>query len=65
MDYRAIIQKKSDWRIGWLIDLPGVNAQGKTRKRMVESLQIGAREMLALNARRPAVASLPESERLT
>ncbi len=46
MKYRAVIKKTKDWWIGWLIDVPGVNAQEKTRTRLIESLQIGAKEML-------------------
>ncbi|RLB36039.1 MAG: type II toxin-antitoxin system HicB family antitoxin, partial [Deltaproteobacteria bacterium] len=44
---RAVIKKVGDWWIGWLIDLPGVNAQEKTREELIESLKIGAQEMLA------------------
>ena len=47
MKYRAIIKKSEDWWIGWLVDLPGVNAQEKTRKEVLESLRIGAEDMLA------------------
>jgi len=47
MQYRAVIKKSGEWWIGWLVDLPGVNAQERTRERLIESLQIGAREMLA------------------
>jgi predicted RNase H-like HicB family nuclease len=46
MKYRAIIKKSGDGWIGWLIDLPGVNAQEKTRKRLIELLKIGAQEIL-------------------
>jgi predicted RNase H-like HicB family nuclease len=47
MKYRAIIKKSGDWWIGWLIDLPGVNAQESTRDELLESLRIGAEDMLA------------------
>ncbi len=47
MKYRAIIKKTDDWWIGWLVDLPGVNAQEKTKTELIESLRIGAQEMLA------------------
>ena len=47
MKYRAIIKKTDDWWIGWLVDLPGVNAQEKTKAELTESLRIGAQEMLA------------------
>jgi len=46
MKYRAIIKKADNWWIGWLIDLPGVNAQEKTKSRLIESLKIGAQDML-------------------
>ena len=46
MKYRAIIQKTDDWWIGWLVDLPGVNAQEKTKEELLESLKIGAEDML-------------------
>ena len=47
MKYRAVIKRSGDWWIGWLIDLPGVNAQERTRDELLESLRIGAADMLA------------------
>ena len=46
MKFRSVIKKRDDWWIGWLVDLPGVNAQEKTREKLVESLRIGAEDML-------------------
>ena len=46
MKFRAVIKKRDDWWIGWLVDLPGVNAQEKTREKLVESLRFGAEDML-------------------
>jgi predicted RNase H-like HicB family nuclease len=46
MQFRAVIKKSDGWWIGWLVDLPGVNAQEKTRKKLLESLKIGAEDML-------------------
>ena len=46
MKYRAMIKKSGDWWIGWLIDLPGVNAQEKTREEVIKSLIIGAEDLL-------------------
>ncbi len=48
MKYRAIIKQSGDWWIGWLVDLPGVNAQEKTREELIESLIIGAEDILSL-----------------
>ena len=41
MKFRAMIKKSGNWWIGWLIDLPGVNAQEKTREELLESLKSG------------------------
>ncbi len=46
MRYRAIVKQSEGWWIGWLIDLPGVNAQERTREALIEALKEGAREML-------------------
>jgi predicted RNase H-like HicB family nuclease len=46
MKFRAMIKKSGKWWIGWLVDLPGVNAQEKTRERLLESLKIGAEDLL-------------------
>ncbi len=47
MKYRAVIMQSGEWWIGWLVDLPGVNAQERTREQVIESLQLGASDMLA------------------
>ena len=47
MEYRAVIKKSGDWWIGWLVDLPGVNAQEKTKGKLVESLRLGAEDVLS------------------
>ncbi len=47
MRYRAVMKKSGNWWIGWLIDLPGVNAQEKTKEELVKSLITGAQDMLA------------------
>jgi predicted RNase H-like HicB family nuclease len=46
MKFRAVIKQLDDWWIGWLVDLPGVNAQEKTKEELLESLRIGAEDML-------------------
>jgi predicted RNase H-like HicB family nuclease len=48
MKFRAVIKKSGDWWIGWLVDLPGVNAQEKSREKLIQSLKIGAEDMLML-----------------
>jgi len=47
MQYRAVIKKSNKWWIGWLVDLPGVNAQKKTKEELFESLRVGAEDILS------------------
>ena len=47
MKYRAVIKQTGHWWIGWLVDLPGVNAQERTKEKLIESLRIGAEDLLA------------------
>ena len=47
MKYRAVVKRSDGWWIGWLLDLPGVNAQEKTREEVIVSLRMGAQDMLA------------------
>lgn len=47
MKYRAVIKQSDGWWIGWLVDLPGVNAQERTREELIASLRMGAEDMLA------------------
>jgi predicted RNase H-like HicB family nuclease len=49
MQYRGVIKQTDGWWIGWLVDLPGVNAQEKTREELMESLCLGTQEMLESN----------------
>ena len=51
MKYRAVIKKSGNGWIGWLINLPGVNAPEKTKEAMIESLRIGAEDMLMTEIR--------------
>lgn len=46
MKFRAVVKRSGEWWIGWLVDLPGVNAQEKTKEELLESLKIGAEDML-------------------
>ena len=47
MKSRAVVKREGAWWYGWLIDIPGVNAQEKTKDELVESLKLGAIDMLS------------------
>ena len=47
--YSAIIKKEDGWWIGWIKEVPGVNCQERTRKKLIESLKITLKEALEFN----------------
>ncbi len=61
MRFRAVIKQSGGWWIGWLVDLPGVNAQERTREELEDALRMGADDML--NA--PLTVDDEESELIT
>ena len=49
--YTAVIKKSGHWWIGWIEEVPGVNCQEKSKKQLIQSLQVTLREALKLNRR--------------
>lgn len=47
--YTAIIKKDAGWWLGWIEEVPGVNAQERTKKALLASLQVMLKEALELN----------------
>ena len=48
-EFTAIIQKDGDWWIGWIEEIPGANAQERTREELIVSLRESAKDILELN----------------
>ena len=47
--YTAITKQSGDWWIGWVEEVPGVNAQEKTKPELMSSLREILSEALELN----------------
>ena len=47
-EFTAIIQKDGDWWIGWVEEIPGANAQERTRDELIVSLREAAKDVLDL-----------------
>jgi len=45
-EFTAIIKQDNDWWIGWIEEAPGVNCQGKTREKLLDSLRVTLQETL-------------------
>ncbi|MCY4454508.1 MAG: hypothetical protein OXC01_21440 [Immundisolibacterales bacterium] len=47
--WTAIISQDEGWWIGWIAEVPGVNAQERTREELLETLPVVLREALEMN----------------
>ena len=54
--YTAIIKQDTDWWIGWIEEVPGVNCQEKSREELMVSLRETLQEALEFN-RKEAISA--------
>ena len=47
--YTVILKEDDGWWIGWVEEIPGVNAQERTRQKLLESLKVVLKEALEFN----------------
>ena len=47
--YTAVIQRDGKWWLGWIEEIPGVNAQERTRNQLLASLRSALEEALEMN----------------
>jgi predicted RNase H-like HicB family nuclease len=47
--YTAMIQQEDGWWIGWIEEVPGVNAQERTKESLLASLREALKETLEFN----------------
>ena len=57
--WTAIVGQDDGWWIGWIAEVPGVNAQERTRSDLLDTLTDVLREALELN-RQDALAQVQE-----
>lgn len=64
--YTAIIKQDGDWWIGWVEEVPGVNAQERSREELLSSLRVILAEAIEFNRKeaREAAESGFEEETL-
>lgn len=48
-NYTAVVKQDGDWWIGWIEEVPGVNAQERTKAELLESLRAVLSEALEFN----------------
>jgi predicted RNase H-like HicB family nuclease len=47
--YTAAVQRDGKWWIGWIEEVPGVNAQARTRRELLSDLRVALKEALEMN----------------
>ena len=62
--YTAVISQDGPWWLGWVEEVPGVNAQEESREALLESLRVVLREALELNRSEALEAAGPAYEEL-
>ncbi len=50
--YTAVISQEGPWCVGWVEEVPGVNAQEPIREQLLESLRLVLRQALEFNTTR-------------
>ena len=56
-EYTAVLKQDSDWWIGWIEEVPGVNCQERTREDLVTSLRKVLAEAIEFNRQDALVAA--------
>ena len=62
--YTAVISQDGPWWVGWVEEVPGVNAQEQSRDELLASLRLVLREALELNREEALQAAGPGFEEL-
>jgi predicted RNase H-like HicB family nuclease len=64
LTYTAVISQDGPWWVGWVEEVPGVNAQEESREQLLESLRVVLREALEFNREEARQAAGPAYEEL-
>ena len=62
--YTAVISQDGPWWLGWVEEVPGVNAQEKSREQLLESLRVVLREAQEFNREEARQAAGPTYQEL-
>jgi len=63
--YTAVVKRDGEWWIGWVEEVPGVNAQERTREELLISLRLTLVEALDFNRKEAKEAAGSDFEEET
>lgn len=58
-EFTAIIKKDGDWWIGWIAEIPGADAQQRSKDELILSLREAAKDILEIHRQ----AAIKEAEK--
>ena len=56
-EFTAIMKQAGEWWIGWIVEIPGVNCQERTREGLIETRRLILKEALEFD-RQDAIAAV-------
>ena len=62
--YTALIRQSEGWWIGWILEVPGVICQERTRNELLDTLKITLREILEYEVPEVSLRTESESEKV-
>ncbi len=57
--FTAVVSREDEWWVGFILEIPGVNCQGRTRGELTDNLHSALTEALELR-RELALATMPK-----
>ena len=58
--YSAVIKEVDGWWIGWIVEIPGVNCQERSREELLDTLAITLREAIEMNRQEALTSAGPD-----
>ncbi len=65
IEYTAIITKDEDWWLGWIHEIPGANAQERTKEELLISLKEAAKDIIELRRQQTISEMKTDFEEIT
>ena len=62
--YTAVVKQDGDWWIGWVIEVPGANAQEKTKDELLESLKLAVKDILEVQRENALRKAAPNQQQI-
>ncbi|MFA5785766.1 MAG: type II toxin-antitoxin system HicB family antitoxin [Actinomycetota bacterium] len=64
-EYTAVVRRDGHWWIGWVEEIPGVNAQGESRDELMNNLRSALAEAVEMNRSEARGAAGDDFEEIT